>query len=107
VFVYTAAATTFSLMAVIAERGKAEAALAEHNRSLEAKVAERTAELQQINEQLESKVAERTAELHQINEQLEATVAERTAELRAKLALIEQQQETLMLLSTPVLKLWE
>jgi response regulator RpfG family c-di-GMP phosphodiesterase len=41
------------------------------------------------------------------SELLEATIAQRTADLREKLSLIEQQQETLVLLSTPVLRIWD
>lgn len=120
-FLHTASVTTILLMAVIAERGRAEAALVEHSQTLEVRVVGRTAELGREveerkraeaaladhNRSLEVKVAERTAELNQINEQLEATVAERTADLRDKLVVIEQQQETLFLLSTPVLQIWD
>jgi anti-anti-sigma factor len=120
-FIYTAAATTFSLLAVIAERKRAEAALVEHSRMLEVRVAERTGELgleveerkraeaalADHNRALEARVAERTVELNRANEQLEVTVAERTAELREKLILIEEQQETLRELSTPVLQIWD
>jgi response regulator RpfG family c-di-GMP phosphodiesterase len=41
------------------------------------------------------------------SEVLEATVAERTAELREKLSLIEQQQKSLLVLSTPVIQIWD
>ena len=43
----------------------------------------------------------------QMNELLEATIEERTADLRDKLLLIERQQEMLLLLSTPVIRIWD
>lgn len=120
-FIDTAAATTLTLMAVIAERKQAEVALADHGRLLEVRVTERTAELEiEVEERkrtqaaladhsrsLEARVAERTAELNRINERLEATVTERTTDLSDKLFVIEKQQEMLLQLSTPVLQIWD
>lgn len=46
-------------------------------------------------------------QLRQANELLEEKVQERTAELRARLEQIEEQQETIRALFTPIIQVWE
>jgi rsbT co-antagonist protein RsbR len=99
-----------TLMRELAECRRAAERLAENTHTLEARLTERTAEFGEIHAKLMHEVEERTEmeeAFRKMNELLEATIEERTADLRDKLLLIEQQQETLLLLSTPVIRIWD
>jgi anti-anti-sigma regulatory factor len=65
------------------------------------------AELRALLEHEASERKETEAAFQQMNELLEATIEERTADIRDKLLLIERQQEMLLLLSTPVIPIWD
>lgn len=84
--------------------------LAAENARLTRELDESAAVIATLRAALEHEVSERKETEHafqQMNELLEATIEERTADLRDKLLLIERQQEMLLLLSTPVIRIWD
>jgi len=89
-------------------RRSAERELVRYREHLEELVRERAADLIKVNEQLLAEIAERKyAEeaLRKAHDELETRVEERTAQLTAANEALRKQSQTILELSTPVIKL--